>query len=76
MQRHISYGSDAAYTRYAFFEWSLIGLDILFDSFTLYDFAGLEVRIVDTRTTAPTSHDALQTPLWAAYHAEKGDRFD
>lgn len=37
----------AAYTKYSFFEWSLIILDILYDSVTKLDFsaANLQVRV-------------------------------
>lgn len=39
----------AAYTKYAFFEWSLIFFDVGFDAITALDFAGLELQIVDIR---------------------------
>ncbi|KAH0609548.1 uncharacterized protein H6S33_013034 [Morchella sextelata] len=38
-----------AYTKYAFFEWSLILFDVGFDAVTALDFTGLELQIVDTR---------------------------
>lgn len=38
-----------AYTIYAFFEWSLVLFDVAFDSATLYDFAALELRVVDVQ---------------------------
>lgn len=38
-----------AYTKYAFFEWSLILFDVGFDSITALDFAGLELQVVDVR---------------------------
>lgn len=38
-----------AYTKYAFFEWSLILFDIGFDAITAIDFAGLELQVVDIR---------------------------
>jgi hypothetical protein len=41
------YPSLLAYTYYAFFEWSLIVSDLLFDAVTLLDFKTFEFRIVD-----------------------------
>lgn len=38
-----------AYTIYAFFEWALVLFDVAFDSATIYDFADLEIRIVDIK---------------------------
>ncbi len=39
----------AAYTIYAFFEWSLVLLDVGFDAVTMLDFAGFEIIIRDTK---------------------------
>lgn len=39
----------AAYTKYAFFEWSLILFDVGFDAITALDFARLELQVVDTQ---------------------------
>jgi hypothetical protein len=41
-----------AYTRYAFFEWSLVGWDVAFDAATLFELGHLQVRIIDTTSTA------------------------
>jgi len=40
---------DAAYTIYAFFEWSLVLLDVAFDAVTAWDYAGLELIVKDTK---------------------------
>jgi hypothetical protein len=47
-----------AYTRYAFFEWSLILFDILFDSLTTLDLgeSGLEASIVYQSHLSRDSH--------------------
>jgi hypothetical protein len=37
----------AAYTTYAFFEWSLIILDVGFDAVTAIDFAAFELVVRD-----------------------------
>lgn len=39
----------AAYTTYAFFEWSLVLLDVAFDAITALDFDSFEVVIRDTK---------------------------
>jgi len=39
----------AAYTKYAFFEWAEVLLDVGFDACTFYDFENLEVVITDVR---------------------------
>ncbi|KAK4964377.1 Protein cwh43 [Elasticomyces elasticus] len=41
-----------AYTIYAFFEWSLVLLDVAFDAVTALDFAGLELVVKDTKGTS------------------------
>jgi Frag1/DRAM/Sfk1 family protein len=40
---------NTAYTKYAFFEWSLVLLDVAFDACTMYDFEGLEIVLRDVR---------------------------
>lgn len=39
----------AAYTKYAFLEWSLIFLDVAFDTVTVLDFSSLEIVVRDTQ---------------------------
>jgi hypothetical protein len=41
--------SPQAYTIYAFFEWSLVLLDVAFDAVTVYDFDTFEVVIRDVK---------------------------
>ncbi|KAF2278469.1 calcofluor white hypersensitive protein-like protein [Westerdykella ornata] len=49
-----------AYTTYAFFEWSLVLLDVAFDAVTLVEFANLEIVVRDIRgITRGTGHDAV-----------------
>ena len=38
-----------AYTTYAFFEWSLVLLDVAFDAVTMIEFANFEIVIKDVR---------------------------
>ncbi|KAF2144550.1 uncharacterized protein K452DRAFT_245497 [Aplosporella prunicola CBS 121167] len=38
-----------AYTTYAFFEWSLVLLDVAFDAVTVFDFDGFEILVRDVR---------------------------
>ncbi|OCK84420.1 calcofluor white hypersensitive protein-like protein [Lepidopterella palustris CBS 459.81] len=38
-----------AYTTYAFFEWTLVLLDVAFDAVTVFDFEGLEIVVKDVR---------------------------
>jgi hypothetical protein len=38
-----------AYTRYAFFEWSLILFDVGFDAITVLDFEGFEIVVRDIK---------------------------
>jgi endonuclease/exonuclease/phosphatase family metal-dependent hydrolase len=47
--RHKVHRIPGAYTIYAFFEWSLIILDLLFDAATVYDFDALEIQVVDIK---------------------------
>jgi hypothetical protein len=45
----------AAYSVYALFEWSLILLDVAFDSVAVLDLKRLELRVVDLGEGAATS---------------------
>lgn len=38
-----------AYTRYAFFEWSLILFDVGFDAVTAFDFDAFEIVVRDVK---------------------------
>ena len=38
-----------AYTTYAFFEWSLVLLDVAFDAVTVLDFESFEIVVKDVR---------------------------
>jgi hypothetical protein len=38
-----------AYTKYAFFEWALVLLDVAFDACTVYDFEGVEIVLRDIK---------------------------
>jgi hypothetical protein len=38
-----------AYTKYAFFEWSLILFDVGFDAVTALDFSGFEIVVRDVK---------------------------
>jgi hypothetical protein len=39
----------AAYTIYAFFEWSLVLFDVAFDAVTALDFASFEIVVKDVK---------------------------
>jgi hypothetical protein len=39
----------AAYTIYAFFEWSLVLLDVAFDAVTVVEFSNIEIVVKDAR---------------------------
>ena len=41
-----------AYTIYAFFEWSLVLLDVAFDAVTALDFSSLEIVVKDLKGTS------------------------
>jgi Frag1/DRAM/Sfk1 family len=41
------FANFSAYTKYAFFEWSLVLLDVAFDACTVYDFESLEIVLKD-----------------------------
>lgn len=41
--------SFLAYTTYAFFEWSLVLLDVAFDACTMFDFEGFEITLTDVK---------------------------
>lgn len=47
--QHKVHHIPGAYTIYAFFEWALVLFDVAYDAATVYDFAALEIRIVDTQ---------------------------
>ena len=42
---------EPAYTNYAFFEWTLVFLDVAFDAVTAMDFADLELVLRDTKVS-------------------------
>lgn len=48
-----------AYSVYAIFEWSLILLDIAFDSIAVLDLKRLEIRVLDLGEGAATSKQAV-----------------
>lgn len=54
-----------AYTIYAFFEWSLVLFDVAFDSATIFDFANLELRVVDIKgvTNAKQYETVAKAPV-------------
>lgn len=41
--------TNVAYTIYAFFEWSLVLLDVAFDAVTVYDFSSFEIVVRDVK---------------------------
>lgn len=43
----------AAYTTYAFFEWSLILYDVAYDAVTAIEFQNFELAIVDKTGNSP-----------------------
>ncbi|KAK9463988.1 Frag1/DRAM/Sfk1 family-domain-containing protein [Lipomyces oligophaga] len=65
-----------AYTIYAFFEWSLIFLDVAYDSISALDFASLEIRIVDmTGITHGFPNVATKKPdIWTTAHSRDADK--
>ncbi len=42
----------SAYTIYAFFEWSLVLLDVAFDAVTMVEFSKFEIVIKDIRAVS------------------------
>lgn len=54
--QHKVHKVPGAYTTYAFFEWSLIILDLAYDTASFYDLKNLEIRVVDIKGVT----DALQ----------------
>ncbi|KAJ5094421.1 hypothetical protein N7456_010282 [Penicillium angulare] len=58
-----------AYTRYAFFEWSLILFDVGFDAITVLDFEGFELVIRDLKGI---SRGQLKTTADSVLEKEKG----
>lgn len=57
--QHKVHKVPGAYTIYAFFEWSLILFDVGFDAVTAFDFARLELKIVDVTGTSKGNHAVL-----------------
>ncbi|KAF2220042.1 integral plasma membrane protein [Elsinoe ampelina] len=49
-----------AYTIYAFFEWTLVLLDVAFDAVTVWDFSGLELVIKDVKGSSRGSAGVVQ----------------
>ncbi|KAK0609615.1 Protein cwh43 [Lasiodiplodia hormozganensis] len=47
--QHKVHKKAGAYTIYAFFEWSLVLLDVAFDAVTVFDFSGFEIVVKDLR---------------------------
>ena len=62
--QHKVHRIPGAYTIYAFFEWSLVLLDVAFDAATAYDFASLEITVRDPHHVVekPTEVPILQDP--------------
>ncbi|KAJ5692985.1 hypothetical protein N7462_002408 [Penicillium macrosclerotiorum] len=58
-----------AYTRYAFFEWSLILFDVGFDAITVLDFEGFELVVRDVKGI---SRGQLKTTADSVLEKEKG----
>ncbi|KAL2356110.1 calcofluor white hypersensitive protein [Cryomyces antarcticus] len=50
--QHKVHKVPGAYTTYAFFEWSLVLLDVAFDAVTAMDFEGFELVVKDVRGTS------------------------
>lgn len=49
---YLTQRASLAYTKYAFFEWSLILFDVAFDAVTAMDFDAFEVNIKDVKGTS------------------------
>jgi len=47
--QHKVHRVPGAYTAYAFFEWSLVTLDVAFDACTIYDFSAFEIVLKDVK---------------------------
>ncbi|CAB4403883.1 unnamed protein product [Rhizophagus irregularis] len=60
--QHKSHRVAGAYTTYAFFEWSLIVYDVIFDAFSLFDFSNIELRIVDIKSREGIINASTEKP--------------
>ncbi|KAL2003077.1 hypothetical protein VTN02DRAFT_5093 [Thermoascus thermophilus] len=67
--QHKVHKVPGAYTKYAFFEWSLILFDVGFDAVTALDFEGFEIVLRDVKGV---SRGQLQTTADAVIEKEKG----
>lgn len=65
--QHKVHHTAGAYSVYAFFEWSLIILDVLFDAVTVIEFQHVEIQIVDVKGQAPYAL-AAQPPASTRKH--------
>ncbi|KAI9001545.1 Frag1/DRAM/Sfk1 family-domain-containing protein [Trametes punicea] len=60
--QHKVHRVPGAYTRYSFFEWALILLDVLYDSSAELDFSAADLKItVGTLAGSPTEADTIAT---------------
>ncbi|KAK5800294.1 hypothetical protein VI817_002506 [Penicillium citrinum] len=67
--QHKVHKVPGAYTRYAFFEWSLILFDVGFDAITALDFEGFELVVRDVKGI---SRGQLKTTADSVLEKEKG----
>lgn len=68
--QHKVHRVPGAYTIYAFVEWSLVFLDILFDSLAAYDLPSLEIVVQDLKGVTKTSSEvALFAEPEKVFHA-------
>ncbi|KAJ5735207.1 uncharacterized protein N7483_000332 [Penicillium malachiteum] len=67
--QHKVHKVPGAYTRYAFFEWSLILFDVGFDAITVLDFEGFELVVRDVKGI---SRGQLKTTADSVLEKEKG----
>ncbi|KAJ5240150.1 hypothetical protein N7468_004769 [Penicillium chermesinum] len=67
--QHKVHKVPGAYTRYAFFEWSLVLFDVGFDAITVLDFEGLELVVRDVKGI---SRGQLKTTADSVLEKEKG----
>ncbi|ORY43259.1 Frag1/DRAM/Sfk1 family-domain-containing protein [Leucosporidium creatinivorum] len=61
--QHKVHRRAGAYSIYALFEWSLILLDVAFDSIAVLDFKRLEIRVLDLGEGASASKAHLAPPI-------------
>ncbi|KAK8221845.1 Protein cwh43 [Zalaria obscura] len=61
--QHKVHRVPGAYTIYAFFEWSLVLLDVAFDAVTALDFAGLELVVKDVKGTSRGSNKTVSDAI-------------